>query len=58
MFNRLVCRMAERAVPPGNDPEQERLAAQAAENAIRETAWISAIVGVVLLLGTAVSLYA
>jgi hypothetical protein len=58
MFNRMIVRMAERAVPPGIDPEQERVAAEAAENAIRETTWIAAILGLLLLLGTGIGVYA
>jgi cell division septum initiation protein DivIVA len=51
--------MAERAVPPGIDPEQERIAVEAAATGIRETGWIVAIVGLIGVLagGVAVALY-
>jgi predicted nuclease with TOPRIM domain len=59
VFDGLVGRMAERAVPPGIDPEQERIAMEAAATGIREAGWIVAIVGLIGVLagGAAVALY-
>jgi hypothetical protein len=59
VFDGLVARMAERAVPAGIDPEQERIAMEAAATGIREAGWIVAIVGLIALLagGAAVALY-
>ncbi|HSB81126.1 MAG TPA: hypothetical protein VLM91_20285, partial [Candidatus Methylomirabilis sp.] len=42
--------MVARALPPNvTDPNQERIAAETAENAIRQTAWVAGIVGVLVL---------
>ncbi|HSB67929.1 MAG TPA: hypothetical protein VLT62_01155 [Candidatus Methylomirabilis sp.] len=46
----IFARMVGRALPPHvTDPNQKRIAAEAAENAIRQTAWFAGIVGVILL---------
>ena len=54
----MFARMVERAVPPQvTDSNQKRIAAEAAENAIRQTAWFAGIVGVILLVVAGGMLY-
>lgn len=51
MFSNLMARMVERAMPADlGDPHQEWIAAEAAENAIRQTLRIAVLVGLLLLL--------
>jgi hypothetical protein len=50
MLEGMLARMVARAMPPHiTDSDQERIAAEAAENAIRQTAWFAGILGVILL---------
>ncbi len=49
MFERIVDRMVDRAMPPYfENVDQERIAAEAAENGIRQTARVAGIIGVLL----------
>ncbi len=58
MFQRILDRMVERAVPPFiEDPAQERIAVEAAENGIRQTAWVAGLAGGFLLAVIAGMLY-
>ncbi len=51
-MGKLLDLMVRRSVPPNLlDPEQERIAAEAAENGIRSTVWLALIVPSVLVLG-------
>jgi hypothetical protein len=49
MFQRILDRMVDRAVPPFiEDRAQERIAVEAAENGIRQTAWLAGLAGGIL----------
>jgi hypothetical protein len=54
----MLARMVARAIPPHiTDADQQRIAAEAAENAIRQTAWFAGIAGVLLLALAGTMLY-
>jgi ABC-type nickel/cobalt efflux system permease component RcnA len=54
----MLARMVARAIPPHiTDADQQRIAAEAAENAIRQTAWFAGIAGVLLLVLAGTMLY-
>jgi hypothetical protein len=58
MFERILGWMVERAMPRYlDDYEQEKIAEEAAENAIRQTARLAAVAGVILLALIVVALY-
>ncbi len=58
MFERIVNRMVDRAMPPYfEDFDQERIAVEAAENGIRQTARVAGIIGGILVVGIAALLY-
>ena len=58
MFGWLMDRLVERAIPPDvEDPAQEGIAQEAAENAIRHVVMICGIAGVVVVAGLAALLY-
>jgi hypothetical protein len=51
MLNRIVNRMVERAMPPYiDDPDQERIARDAAETAVRQTARVAGVTGLIFYL--------
>ena len=54
----IMDRMVERAIPPDvEDPDQERIAEEAAENAIRHVVTIACIAGLVVFAALAALLY-
>ncbi len=58
IFDRVLDRMIERAMPPYfEDSDQERIAAEAAENGIRQTVRVAGIAGVILFVVIAAMLY-
>jgi hypothetical protein len=58
MWEGILDRMVARAMPPNlTDPDHERIAAEAAENAIRQTAWLAGIAGILLLVLAGTMLY-
>ena len=58
MLGWIMDRLVERAIPPDvEDPAQERIAQEAAENAIRHVVMICGIAGVVVVAGLAALLY-
>jgi hypothetical protein len=57
MWGRILDRMVEHAIPPDvENPEQERIAEEAAENAIRHTLSVAGIAGVILFAAFAAAL--
>src|SRR5574341_404210 len=58
MWEGMMARMVARAMPPHiTDSDQERMAAEVAENAIRQTAWVAGIAGVLLVALAGTMLY-
>ncbi len=57
MWDEIVERMVARAMPPDLDPEQERIAAEAAENGIRHTLRVAVLLGILLVVAIGAALY-